>query len=115
MVVAQHSTRLISVRIQEPLADQVIIADVPTTQPIRQFSGDAIEISDSENQGKKKMRDEIQKLRLSLEKVSSTSPLKKGGKKLRIGGKKLVPNPPGQVCSNLRKRRLKKAWQGSMY
>lgn len=54
MVVAQHSTRLISVRIQEPLADQVIIADVPTTQPIRQFSGDAIEISDSENQGKKK-------------------------------------------------------------
>lgn len=39
------------VRIQEPSADQIIVSDVPVARPIRQFRGQAIEISDPESEG----------------------------------------------------------------
>ena len=56
MVVAQNSIRPTGVRIQKPMADQVTIADVPTNQPIFQFKSEAVEISDLENGGQQKER-----------------------------------------------------------
>lgn len=58
LVVAKHSTRPTSVRIQEPLADQITIGNVPIARPICQFRGEVVEIFDLEGGDKKRERED---------------------------------------------------------